>query len=480
MGTGHVMRCLALAQAWQDLGGTASLLSHQLPPALVDRIGQENIQHLPLAHLEHDPAQTCAAADSAEWVAMDGYHFTQEHVDQVAGRTGRLLVLDDLGQFTHGRMALILNQNVTADLLPYRQEQGVPGLLLGGRMALLRREFRSPPPVRDFSEPCQRLLITLGGSDPQQVTDKVIQALLPLPDIHARIIVGAVNPRLEALRALCAGTSGRMEVLSGVKDMVPLMDWAQLAVSAGGTSVLELASRALPTLLIIAADNQEAICERLDEKRIMFNAGWHHQISSDRLTSLIKALAHDGSRRATMAEHGRQMADGHGAIRVAREMLARSAARQISLRPAAEKDARCVFEWANNPVTRSVSFNSQAIEWENHLPWFLSRLHSTSCRIFIAHDSCGQAVGMVRFDFKEGREAVISINMAPESRQRGLGSAVILVACRQIVTSGVAARVTALIKPDNSPSVRAFRRSGFRETSLVEVAGQDALCMVWD
>lgn len=481
MGTGHVMRCLALAQAWQDLGGTAAFLSHELPPSLEERLQSEGIQSLALKSLEEDISETCEAAKKADWLVLDGYHFSQTHIERASKHTPGLLVIDDLGQFTSGGMTLLLNQNITASNLHYHQDDGFPILLLGSRMALLRREFRKEALERDFSEPCQRLLVTLGGSDPHQVTEKVISALLTLPFLQARIVVGAVNPRLKTLLALCKGNEDRLEVLSGVNDMVPHMDWAQLAVSAGGTSVLELASRAVPTLLVTVAENQEAICKQLDLAGIMIHAGWHHQLELSSLASKIRELSLTPTVRKRMANLGLSMCDGHGATRVARQMMIQCASKQLKLRLATEADARLVYEWANDPVTRAVSFNGDKILWDSHLPWFLARIQNPGCHIYIAEALTGEAVGMARFDQgKESNEAVISINMAPNSRQQGFGTALILAACDKITSLGTVKKITALIKQDNTASSRAFLRSGFRPTSSVEVAGQLALRMVWD
>jgi RimJ/RimL family protein N-acetyltransferase len=89
----------------------------------------------------------------------------------------------------------------------------------------------------------------------------------------------------------------------------------------------------------------------------------------------------------------------------------------------------------------------------------------------------GNAIGMIRFDVAD-LVATISINIAPEHRQRGLGTALILVACHQAMASSAATQIRALIKPDNVASQRAFQRAGFKPADDEDVAGQRALCMV--
>lgn len=479
MGTGHIMRCIALAQAWQDVGGEVSLLARELPETLGDRVQREGIALIQPDRDIADVEDTCTAAAEADWVVVDGYQFDTAFADRVCSAAKHMLFVDDLGQLDHYAASLVLNQNITADSSTYANHAAHTRLLLGGQHALLRREFRGTAPRRDAITPIERVLVTLGGSDPDNVTTKVIDALLLLPQLHAKVIVGAANPRREELARHCLQAGGRIELLPPVENMVPLMDEAQIAISAGGTSVLELASRGLPTLLIAIADNQLAICETMRDQGLMEYAGWHTDVSPAALALALDELSGKTAipQRAQFIERGLELVDGRGAIRVTREMLALTAQRLVRVRPATMDDARRVLDWANDPVTRSVSFNQTQITWSNHEPWFARRLADASCLLLIGEDLQGNAVGMVRFDVANGI-ATISINIAPEHRQRGLGTALILVACRGALASGAANQIRALIKPDNTASQRAFQRAGFTPSDDEDVAGQRALCMV--
>ena len=251
--------------------------------------------------------------------------------------------------------------------------------------------------------------------------------------------------------------------------MVPLMDWAQAAVSAGGTSVLELASRGLPTLLIAIADNQLAICRTMQERQMMAFAGWHEDLSGSSLGEALGQFvsSSNSSQRAAFAARGRDLVDGRGASRVAREMMARTALASVRVRPATLDDARPVLDWANDPVTRSVSFTQSEILWEDHQPWFARRLADPGCRLLIGENAQGAPVGMVRFDLHEG-VATISINIAPAHRGQGLGTDLLLVACRDLLNSGAALTCD---QTDRVPGVTsqihaAFLTRGHPETSL--------------
>lgn len=478
MGTGHVMRCLALAQGWQDLGGEVALLAAELPEALAERCREEGIEVRRLPYGSADAEITAAQAAQADWLVVDGYHFEADYLAAVTGSARRVLQIDDLGSPEPSAAGLILNQNVTASPALYPWAADTENLLLGGRYALLRREFRAPRSPRRFNGPARRVLVSFGGSDPCDFTRRAIEALLLCPDLQAKIVVGAANPRLAELRALAAPAGARLEVLSAVTAMVPLMDEADFALSAGGSSVLELAARGLPALVVAIADNQTAISEALHTRGLMRSLGWHASVDVATLAQALTAFAADAKAREAFSLAALDLADGRGALRVAEAMLARSALDLLRLRPATEDDARLLLDWANDPAARAASFQGGAIGWEEHVAWLGRRLADPDCLFWLAETPAGEPAGVVRFDLAADGVATISLNLAPAQRGRGLASPLILAACQELRRTHPATTVRALIKPENTASQRAFARAGFEPVEDVVVAGQAARCMI--
>jgi UDP-2,4-diacetamido-2,4,6-trideoxy-beta-L-altropyranose hydrolase len=473
------MRCIALAQAWQDLGGTVTFLSRDLPHALAARLTSEGFNHLHLPSEANDLEKTCFHAKESDWVVIDGYQFDTDFCDEVVKSAKHVLLIDDLGDLNYYSTELVLNQNITSNCDMYKQRSANSSLLLSGRYALLRREFQLPPLLRDYDSPCERVLVTLGGSDPQNVTLKVVEALISQKQLHAKIVLGAANPHKEILMQYCLQENGRIELLYSVENMVTLMDWAQIAISAGGTSVLELASRGLPTLLITIADNQSAICETMHQEQIMRSIGWHGTFTAIELSEVIRQFTSKDAKnqRAVFSARSMQLVDAKGASRTAFEMLARLAMSFVHVRPANLQDTKLAYDWANDRVTRSVSFNQNLISWEDHQGWYINKLNQSSCRLLIGEDKDKLAFGIVRFDLQDD-VAIISINLEPTMRGKGLGILLILVSCLEILHHSSVRQIRALIKPDNRSSLKAFQRAGFEQISDVNVNGQAALCLV--
>ena len=227
-GLGHVMRCLALAQAWQDEGGTAAFAMAAQSAATEARIraadagfvslssvgqvanlpGPGQLGNLPHGHAggEDDAKQTVAARAAADrWVVVDGYHFGDTYHEAVVEAGLRLLAIDDFGHASDYRAHLVLNQNFDAGEGLYARRRDYTRLLLGPAYVLLRREF-APGGLFERIVPPQatKLLVTCGGSDPGNTTPKIVEALgrTGLADLEATVILGADNPNCGQILAM--------------------------------------------------------------------------------------------------------------------------------------------------------------------------------------------------------------------------------------------------------------------------------------
>jgi RimJ/RimL family protein N-acetyltransferase len=149
-------------------------------------------------------------------------------------------------------------------------------------------------------------------------------------------------------------------------------------------------------------------------------------------------------------------------------------AERVILRPATTGDCERVHAWANDPVTRAVSFSSAAIPYAEHVEWFEQQLRRADRNLLIA-EADGLAIAVVRLDRapEHERECIISLNVAPEARGRGLGVATLQAASPYAARLGFV-RIRALVRPDNAASVRAFARAGYVEATPTRVDDQAA------
>jgi UDP-2,4-diacetamido-2,4,6-trideoxy-beta-L-altropyranose hydrolase len=323
IGTGHVMRCLALAQAWVERGGRARFASAACPEALAERLASEGFECERL-HTRAGGAEDARATlrlarkHGARWIALDGYHFSPPYQAQLRAAGARVLLFDDEARAPAYAADLLLNQNLHASSGDYGWKSGSARLLLGSQYALLRREFRHGAGVHERVAPrARRLLVTLGGADPSNATERVLRALRRLrrADFEVLCLAGAANPHFDTLKHYADPPHLRVE--HSTSDMPARMAWADLAISAAGTTTWELCFMGLPTLSIVLADNQQRIAHSLAERGAALSLGRAEALREDVLERAVGELAEDEALRATLSSQGRALVDGRGAERVA-------------------------------------------------------------------------------------------------------------------------------------------------------------------
>ena len=324
IGTGHVMRCLALAQAWQDAGGKVTFVMAMKPPAIEDRLRSEDIGVVYVDEIPGstgDAIQTVVMAEQhdAQWIVVDGYHFDGAYQKEIKKSEKRLLFVDDYGHTDHYCADILLNQNLHAHDGLYGNREPDTKLLLGTRFVLLRREFlrwqgweREVPPM------ARQILVTFGGSDEQNVTYKAVRALkqADLNGTDVSVIVGSANPDLEVIRNELMSSPFKSQLLNSVNDMATLMASADIAISASGSTCWELAYMGLPSLVLPLTDNQVPIANELGRRGIVVNLGGCGNISVPQITKITKELISSSNERTIMSKRGSTLIDGDGAARI--------------------------------------------------------------------------------------------------------------------------------------------------------------------
>jgi len=474
IGTGHVMRCLALAQAWQDSGGRAIFAMGMEAPALKDRLTSEGMEVVHLLAEPGCPEDAEMTADLAQkmgsdWVVVDGYHFGSNYQRIIKESGLRLLFIDDNGRADHYYADIVLNQNLHANEYLYRKREPYTKLLLGTEYVLLRREFW---PWRGWKrkipEVAHKVLVTLGGSDPDNVTLKVIQALQQIEQLETVVVIGGSNLHYEELSSALE-SNGSTDLKKDVKNMPELFAWADLAISSAGTTTWELAFMGLPSLLLILAENQVKVAEQLESVGIAMNLGLHDLLRAPDVIREVTPLLFDVDLRASMAELGRRAVDGFGVGRILNAL-----SEGFWLRIARDEDCGVVYEWANDRDSRAHSFSMDPISWKEHVLWFENKIRNPDSVLYIAQNVENEPLGIVRFDI-DGQYATMSINLDRRFRGQGMAHIIVNEAVESLFARRQVFGVNAFIRSHNTKSIRAFEKSGFTFVDHKTIQGKEAL-----
>lgn len=292
IGSGHVMRCLTLAEALRAKGAECHFIGRAHPGHLLDVIRQRGfaVSALP-AELPPSPANTqvngthanglahaewlgCSWQTDAQqtrtilsrlqpdWLVLDNYALDQRWEAELRPYCQKLLVIDDLADRPH-QCDFLLDQNLGRQ--PQDYAHLVPGqckVLTGPQYALLRPEFaalRAYSLQRRQQPALKQMLITMGGVDQPNATGQVLQALkgCALPqDCRISVVMGLQAPWLQQVRALAQDMPWPTEVLVNISDMAQRMADSDLSIGAAGSTSWERCCLGLPTLMVVLADNQ--------------------------------------------------------------------------------------------------------------------------------------------------------------------------------------------------------------------------------
>jgi UDP-2,4-diacetamido-2,4,6-trideoxy-beta-L-altropyranose hydrolase len=479
IGSGHVMRMLTLANGLLELGYIPHFLCAALPEALAERISQTGcrIQILPRVSRDEEIRQFAAVARETEAVLsiIDHYGYSREDEIKYKQLSGQFLICVD-DTFEQHHCNIVFNQNLYASPHLYRSLVPDDCLVLAGfQHALLRGEFQAIS-ARPRSQPLRlaevKILVTLGGSDEFNQTGKVLDSLRRVnrftPSIQ--VVTGSANPNLHLLRKQLHQFP--FPCLLGVDagNMAERMNWADLVVSAGGTTTLELLALKVPSITIPIASNQELVARTMQESGLSTVI---HEPSVEDCLVAIEQLVIDEKKREAMLSALFALPSPQSPRKTATEML-KACLSPLTLRDATMEDLLEVHSLSNDPAVRQHSFRTQSIPLEEHQVWFARQLEDPNTRFYVIHTAQRLFAGQVRFNrSRNSARWIISISLAVGTRGLGFSAELLQAACGKLHSENEQAEIVAYVSTDNIYSLKSFRSAGFKEGSIVVEQGME-------
>lgn len=347
IGTGHVMRCLTLADALREHGASCAFVCRQHPGNLLDLIRQRGYETMSLPNQDNyhpiseapahakwlgtdwvtDAHQTCEALAKkrVDWLVVDHYALDRNWEKVLHPYCRNLMAIDDLADRAHD-CDLLLDQNLGRieqdyrDLLPLKTCR-----LIGPQFALLRPDFarwRNYSITRRATQKPASLLIAMGGVDQNNVTGQVLVQLSDciLPSaLSITVVMGPHAPSLSQVQMLATEMAWPTRVLTNISDMAQLMAESDFAIGAAGGTAWERCAVGLPTILLLLAENQRKGAEALHQ------AGAAVMVQEvSQIPEVLASFIGDPSKLGTLHGLSRAAADlvdGNGTTRVLQKMI---------------------------------------------------------------------------------------------------------------------------------------------------------------
>lgn len=486
MGTGHLIRCLTLAEALRDRGAETrficrahsgdliGMLQQQAMPVIgLPASAQVSITYsedyaawLGVTQLE-DAEQTIEAlqGDHVDVLIVDHYSLDIDWEQRLRPHTDKIMVIDDLVNRRHD-CDLLLNQNYS-DEGEDRYKGLVPEicrLLLGPSYALLRQEYaayRRTLRLRDGL--VRRVLVFFGGPDPYNTTGLALEALSAPEYRHLEVdvVIGGTNPHRVAIEKQIS-MRPRTKLYGPRPYLADLMAQADLAIGAGGATTWERMCFGLPSLVISLSENQRPACEALAKEGLIYYLGEFSEVQASDLGRALKECIENREYQLACSTRNQLLADGLGTLRLA-EVLDPTPADQLRLRPACHDDMNLYFNWANDHEVRRQAIHSEPISWARHQEWFTNKLADAQSHLFILMAG-SLPVGQIRFD-REGDEARIDYSLDALVRGRGWATRLVAMGAAYLRQSEPIT-LRAQVKTGNYTSRSVFMRLGFKQAPL--------------
>ncbi len=327
IGSGHVMRCLTLADELRQRGADTTFVCREHPGNLIGLIEEKGYPVIRLqqpkaeyvattgdvAHAawlgvswQQDAAETITAVQDIrpQWLIVDHYAICHQWEEKLRPYIGKIMVIDDLADRPHD-CNILLDQNLFQDM-DTRYDRLVSAnckKLLGPGYALLRPEFLTARNnLRQRDGQVRRVLVFCGGVDPTNTTEKALQALARCEDqqFEIDVVVGAGNPHKERIKSFCTAYGG-FHYHCQVSNMAELMVKADLAIGAGGATTWERCFLGLPSLVFILAENQRQSVQYLASLGVIISLGEAENVSVEIIYQALQLVVNNNNKCIEMS-----------------------------------------------------------------------------------------------------------------------------------------------------------------------------------
>ena len=481
IGFGHLIRSLTLLRefhrrGWRIFLATRTGNSNEILNSNPIRELARNAEIIPLSgNSELTQAELMGALGGsiADLLIVDHYNldgvFEAGFIDAVACR----LVIDDLADRPHDCEILV-------DSAPGRVVVDYRGLtnprcqfLLGNKYSILRPEFAASRrrSIARHRQTINQILVVPGATDASQIAIPILRALSKIrSDRHSfavTVILSSVSESCAAVREFLAKEPKNWKLLVDRNDVAKILSRTDLAIGTMGSASWERACLGVPSIAIVAADNQ------LTNSRDFEASGGAIAIAIDddiqaRVAELVGEVLRAPKCLNEMSASVAKLCDGKGSGRIADVVEAFICDRKVrkeesdtlslTLRPVREEDCECLFRWQCAPETRRYARNSTMPTWSEHCRWFEQKLRDED-GLFMLVETEDMPVGVVRLDpFKGDGAQEVSISLAPEKYGKGIA----LAALKMLSAHMPNVELMAYVKPENTRSINLFLRAGFR------------------
>lgn len=455
-GYGHVTRCLSIYQAFEE---------RNIFPTLYINGDDECKSFIP--GTKHEIFDWLINQDAliakiygSEIVIIDSYLAPFDLYLKISASSTYPVYIDDNMRLDYPDGA-VLNGSINAEQMGYKNKLGIT-YFLGPKYIPLRKEFWQGR-EKQIKPDIQSVLITFGGQDIENLTPRMLRLLVRnQPDLTKKVVVGSGFKNLDLI---IEAMDDKTEIYRSPSstEMARIMYESDIAISAAGQTIYELARVGVPTIAISVAENQKNNLNGWIKEKFLTSEFSCETVNLENRLLVVFNNYNEREVRLNLSLIGRKKVDGLGARRIVQSVLEQLINRNggCYLRNALDSDSKTVFNLSNDRSVRINSINREQIQWNDHVQWYSEKINDEKCSFLLAFNGNDEFVGQVRFDINN-ESATINISLDKKFRGKKLASPLLIKSSFQFLMQRPDIKeILAYIRPLNTASIKTFLKAAY-------------------
>lgn len=456
IGFGHITRCTALYQAFEERGIISKFIANG-DDSVIDLLYSKDYE---IFDWIDEKERLLELIQNVDITIVDSYLADIEIYKTISECVKIPVYLDDNKRLDYPK-GIVVNGAIYAEELNYPVKKGVT-YLLGSEYMPLRKEFWNVP-EKEIKENIESVMITFGGDDVRNMTPGVLRLLKNnFPELIKNVVIGKGFKNIREIEKL-KDDKTNLIYYPGAEEMKNIMLESDIAISAAGQTFYELAVTGTPSIAVKIAENQSNNIDEWKKKGLLIDKiSFNDTKLMLKLNNQIQKL-HSIPIRKKLSNIGKENADVQGARRTVDIIINKVCYEDgFYLRNALPRDSKLVFNLSNNPIVRQYSINRKSIKWEDHKRWFINKIFDNNYTFLLAFNVDDHFMGQVKFQ-NNIDSSVVSVSISEEFRGKGLAKKLLSAASSSFFYENKSINIViAYIRPENTISIKSFESVGFK------------------
>ncbi len=451
IGYGHLKRCLVLASFYGRLGLPITFLMRDAPPVVKNLLKGRGMEVVVRSDHGKCLSYLSEQKDLIKLVIIDHYEIGPDLEEKIFSGFP-LLVMDDLCR-PHWCDVLV-DQTVNRKSCDYDKKMynSFAKTLLGIDYTVIDPVYKGIKTNGDKAN----ILITFGATDPEKVVLRVLDLLehtMEKKKLIFHVPLSSLSPCLEGVKKRIDRSKLDIRLYRDLPDLSCLYERCGIAIGAPGTSLLERIYCGLINLILVVAENQREVGQKVSRLGAALCLGEIQTLDPSLVTRTMTQMTDSKAFGDEVQKRAMGLVDGEGPLRIIKQTLPLISI--LRLRPANKRDLESLYKWQHEPGARDYFRNTDPPTKKEHQVWFDGVLSGDDVLLNII-EWCNMAIGYIRLN-RNGKETEVSILIARAFQGVGFAKKALVNIIKTKNRS-----YTAFIHPKNKASLGLFTSVGFQ------------------